>query len=140
MFNFLLTSDITESSLLKANGAINFSEELQNDLLTIANEWYLEECLELGVEEDEIMVYNPNIDTEDERNRTMVRLVLSYYLIEAFFSEWGKKDDIYELKLPRAEANFDNLRVKMTPNRITGESPAVIKTPDSFTSFNIRRG
>lgn len=139
MFNFLLTSDIIESSLLKANGVMNISQELQTNLLNLANEWYLEECISFGVDEDDIMVYNPNTDIKDERNRTMVRLVLSYYLIEAFYSEWGKKDDIYDLKLPRAEKTFGNLQVKMNYYRIIGESP-VLKTSASFTSFTRRRG
>lgn len=139
MFNFLLTQDLVESSLLKANGLINMDEVLQNRLLKESNEWYLEEAEELGVDESDIMVYNPNIDASDERNRTMIKLVMSHYLVNAFYAEWGKKDDIYELKLPKAQKDFDILIVKMTPNRVMGISPAVIKSPSAVTSFTRRR-
>lgn len=139
-FNFLLNNDLTESSILKSVlGEINMDGTLQNQFLFQTNEWYLEESLEFGVAEEDIQVYNPNIDTEDERNRSMVRLATWKYLTLVFFSEWGSKDDIYAQKLPYAQKEFDKLYSKMTPERITGEKPAEIKTQDEFGTIEIGR-
>lgn len=140
MVNFLLTSDINEQSLKKATGVINFSETLQLEYLDEVNEWYTEQSLELGVDEDDIKVYNPNIDDKDERNRAMVKLCLYKYYKEVFFYEWGKNEDIFNLKYPIVEKEFNNMLVKMNYNRIIGEKPAVVKSTLSFTSFDIHRG
>lgn len=140
-FNFLLTKDLTESSILKSVlGDINMDSTLQNEFLFQTNEWYLEECLELGVDESEIMTYNPNTDTADLRNRSMVQLATYHYLKQVFFSEWGAKEDIFQLKLPIAQREFDNLLGKMNKTRIKGERPAIIKTQSSFASITRRRG
>lgn len=141
MAEFYLKEDLVESTILNTDTTINIeSTELKQRFLDEVNEWYTEEAGELGVPEDDIMVYDPTIDIEDERNKKMVKLCEAYYLKTVFFALWKKDGDIYEKKLAKAETNFDKLLGSMTADRILGISPASNRTPNGFMTIKKRRG
>lgn len=138
---FFLKEDLVESTILDKDTRITIeSSELKNRFLDDTNEWYEEEALELGVDEDDIMIYDPSVDISDERNKKMVKLCTLHFLKNIFFSLWKKKDDIYEIKLEKAEEAYDKLLSTMTPERIRGEKPAATKTTNSFATIRKNRG
>lgn len=142
MINFLLNQDIDDSVLIDEKDVALMGLTKQLKYIDLANEWYLTEATELGVLEENIKVYNPNVDTSDGRDFYMKQLVESFFLILAFTSLWRKENDkdIYYLKLQKAEANYDKYISKLSYDRIVGNKPAVIKTPNSYNTIIWRKG
>lgn len=140
MVTFLLKEDIEESTILNSDSSFRLESSITNNFLKETNEWYTEEAIELGVDETDIMVYNPNVDIEDKRNKAMVKLCEYYFLKNVFFSLSKIKDDIYWIKYEQVSKLFDNYVSKMTINRIEGISPATIKTPNSYMTIRKYRG
>lgn len=142
MIKFLLNEDIDDSVLIDENEIALMGKAKQLKYIKLANDWYLEEAISLSVPEENIKVYNPNIDTVDERDFYMKQLVEYFFLILAFKSLWRKKndEDIYKLKLDQAQKDFDKYESKLSYDRIIGLRPAQTKTPNSYNTIIWRRG
>lgn len=143
MINFLIRKDIDDSTLVDSNEISLIGAKNQKKFLDKANKFYLEECLELGVDEDDIMIYDPNNDTEDLRNNKCVEIAELFFLKDAFFSLWkgGKKEeDVYYNKHIKAEQDYKTKLSALTPNRIKGERPAERKTTNGYSTITKHLG
>lgn len=135
---FLLHSDIDESTLIDQDERSTIGRSKEKKFLDKANKFYLEEALDLGVQEDEIMLYDPNNDTEDLRNHKCIEVVELHFLMNAFFSLWKKGDkdkDVFYGKYIEAKKDFNNKLSSLTPDRIRGKRPANRKTSNSYMTI-----
>lgn len=141
---FLLESDLLESTIMKADKTFRMSDELLSDFIEDTNQWYEEEALELLVDIDDIMVYDMSVDLKDERDKKMVKLATYNCLMDICFSlakgDRNKTEDIYWLKYDKLETKFNNLLSAMSYYRIIGEKPAVIKTSSDNSYVETSRG
>jgi hypothetical protein len=143
MIDFLIHDDIDDSTLIDANEMTMIGNQNEKKFLDKANKFYLEECLELGVDEDDIMVYDPNNDTEDLRNNKCVEVAEYHFLQNAFFSLWkggDKEKDVYYSKYMEAKSLFNSKLSSLTPNRIKGKRPAERKTTNSYATITRHHG
>jgi len=141
--DFLIHKDIDDSTLIDGSEISMIGRSNEKKFLDKANKFYLEEALELGVLEDDIMVYDPNIDTEDLRNNKCIEVVEYHFLKNAFFSLWkggDKEKDVYYSKYIEAKKEFNNMLSSLSPNRIKGERPAEKKTRNSYGTITRRLG
>ncbi|MCP4991555.1 MAG: hypothetical protein GY928_37505 [Colwellia sp.] len=137
MIDFLIHKDIDDSTLIDAGEISLIGRANEKKFLDKANKFYLEEALELGVDKDDIMVYDPNVDTEDLRNNKCIELVEYHFLKNAFFSLWkggDKEKDVYYNKYIEAKKEFNNMMSSLTVNRIKGKRPAERKTSNSYST------
>lgn len=133
MIDFLISSDIKDSVLIDEDELSLIGKAKERKFLDSANEFYLNEAIELGVDESDIVVYDPNTDTEDLRDYNCKKVVELHFLKDAFFALWKKSEkDIYQAKYTETVKLFNNSVSKLTPNRIKGYKPAERKTSNSY--------
>ena len=141
---FLLESDILESTIMKADKSFRMPEDLLNEFIEDTNQWYEEEALELLVPIEDIMVYDISVDLKDLRDKKMVKLATYNCLMDICFSlakgDRNKTEDVYWMKYNKLETKFNNLLSAMSYYRIIGEKPAVIKTSGGCSSVETSRG
>lgn len=134
---FLISKDIEDSTLIDSDEMSRIDLTIQKKFLDQSNEFYLNEALELGVSESEIIVYDPNVDTEDLRDYNCKRIVEFHYLKDVFFALWKKgklENDVYYQKYLEVTKLYNNLLSKLTPGRIRGYKPSETKTSNSFAT------
>lgn len=141
---FLLENDMLESTIMKNDKTFRMNDEILRDFIEDTNQWYEEEALELGVDIDDIMVYDMSVDLDDERDRKMVKLATYNCLMDICFSlakgDRNSTQDIYWLKYNKLEKKFSDLQSTMSYSRIIGEKPAIIKSQSSWNSVETSRG
>lgn len=140
MINFLIKKDIKDSTLVDTNGKSLIGEGKEKEFLDLANEFYLNEALELRVSEDDIVVYDPNIDTEDLRDYWCKQITRQLFLKLAFSALIKKDGDVYHIKKRDAEKEFNKILSKLSANRIIGNRPATIKTQNSYSTITRHHG
>lgn len=141
MIKFLLSADIDDSVLIDEDELSLIGKTKVKIFLEKTNKWYYDQALELKVSEDDIFVYNPNVDTEDLRDTKCVEVAEHHYLSNAFFALWKKsKDDVYKDKYLIVEKKLSNIISNLSYDRIIGLKPAVLKTQNGWSTIGRKRG